>query len=48
VALLPSLLHGLERWVPQLQVLHEPGASHWLVHENPGRVAAVILSLLPP
>ena len=46
VALLPTLLDGLERWVPQLQVLHEPGASHWLVHENPARLAAVIRSLL--
>lgn len=48
VALLPSLLDGLERWVPQLQVLHEPGASHWLVHENPARVAEVINQLLAP
>ena len=48
VALLPSLLDGLERWVPQLRVLHEPGASHWLVHENPARVAEVIRSLLRP
>jgi len=47
VALLPGLLDGLDRWVPQLQVLHEAGASHWLVHENPARVAAVIRSLLP-
>ena len=46
VALLPSLLDGLERWVPHLQVLHEPEASHWLVHENPARVAAVITRLL--
>jgi pimeloyl-ACP methyl ester carboxylesterase len=46
VALRPGLLEGLARWVPQLQVLHEPEGSHWLVHEQPGRVAAVIRSLL--
>jgi epoxide hydrolase 4 len=48
VALLPGLLQGLERWVPQLRVLHEPQASHWLVHENPARVAEVVTSLLAP
>ena len=48
VALLPGLLDGLERWVPQLQVLHEHTADHWLVHEKPARVAAVIRSLLAP
>ena len=46
VALLPALLDGLERWVPQLQVLHEPGASHWVVHEKPALVAEVIRALL--
>ena len=46
VALLPGLLDGLERWVPQLQVLREPGADHWLVHQDPLRVAAVIGQLL--
>ena len=46
VALLPALLHDLERWVAQLQVIHEPAASHWLVHEQPGRVAELIAGLL--
>ena len=45
-ALLPGLLDGLERWVPQLQVLREAQASHWIVHEQPARVAAVVRSLL--
>ena len=45
-ALLPELLHGLERWVPQLQVERVPDASHWIVHEQPGRVAELITSLL--
>ena len=46
VALLPALLEGLERWVPQLQVIHEPAGSHWLVHEQPDRVAELITDLL--
>jgi pimeloyl-ACP methyl ester carboxylesterase len=41
-ALLPGLLDGLERWVPQLRLLRVPEASHWIVHEQPGRVAAEI------
>ncbi len=46
VALLPGLLEGLAHWVPQLQILREPGASHWIVHEQPARVAAVIGNLI--
>lgn len=34
-ALLPGLLDGLQRWVPTLQLLRQPGASHWIVHERP-------------
>lgn len=45
-ALLPGLLEGLERWVPALTVERLPEASHWLVHEQPGRVAATVRRLL--
>ena len=45
-ALLPALLVGLERWVPQLKIERVPDASHWIVHEQPGRVAELIVSLL--
>ena len=45
-ALLPGLLDGLERWVPQLRLERVPDASHWIVHEQPGRVAELITSLL--
>ena len=45
-ALLPELLVGLERWVPQLKIERVPDASHWIVHEQPGRVAELIVSLL--
>lgn len=39
IALLPGLLDGLERWVPQLQIERLPRATHWVVHEQPQRVA---------
>lgn len=45
-ALLPALLDGLERWVPDLQIHRMPQASHWIVHEQPERVAELIRSLL--
>ncbi len=45
-ALLPGLLEGLGQWVPTLTVERLPEASHWLVHEQPQRVAATILRLL--
>jgi len=45
-ALLPGLLDGLERWVPRLQLQRVPGASHWIVHEQPARVVAEIERLL--
>lgn len=38
-ALLPGLLEGLEAWVPDLTTVRVPGASHWIVHEQPERVA---------
>ena len=45
-ALMPGLLEGLERWVPQLQVHRVAEASHWIVHEQPGRVVELIETLL--
>ncbi len=41
-ALRPGLLDGLERWVPALRLRTVPGASHWIVHEQPERVAREI------
>ncbi len=34
-ALLPGCLDGLEACVPDLEVVRVPGASHWIVHEEP-------------
>jgi pimeloyl-ACP methyl ester carboxylesterase len=45
-ALLPGLLDGLQRWVPDLAVQRVPDATHWLVHEQPQRVVDTISSLL--
>lgn len=42
VALPPSLLDGLEAYVPDLQVVRVPGATHWIVHERPELVAQEI------
>ncbi len=45
-ALRPGLLDGLERWVPELELIRVPDASHWIVHEQPALVAATITRLL--
>jgi epoxide hydrolase 4 len=41
-ALPPALLDGLEPFVPQMHLVRVPGASHWIVHEQPGLVATEI------
>ena len=41
-ALLPSLLDGLDAWVPHLNVERIDGATHWVVHERPALVAECI------
>ena len=46
VALLPGLCEGLDAFVPQLQLVPLPRASHWVVHEQPGRVIAEIARFL--
>lgn len=45
-ALLPGLLDGLQHWVPNLQTVRVPDASHWIVHERPALVMQLIESLL--
>jgi epoxide hydrolase 4 len=46
VALLPGLLDGLERWVPQLDLRKVPGATHWIVHEQPALIAQTVRGLI--
>ena len=45
-ALPPALLDGLTEFVTHLEVQRVPGASHWIVHEQPGLVAKTIAKLL--
>jgi pimeloyl-ACP methyl ester carboxylesterase len=45
-ALLPSLLDGLQDWVPQLQLQPVAGASHWLVHEQPAVLTGALALFL--
>ncbi len=42
IALLASLLDGLEAFVPNMRLVRVPGASHWIVHERPAFIAAQI------
>jgi pimeloyl-ACP methyl ester carboxylesterase len=42
VALRPTLIDGLEEFVPDMRLVRVPGATHWIVHEQPARVAAEI------
>jgi pimeloyl-ACP methyl ester carboxylesterase len=45
-ALLPCLLDGLEDVVPDLRVERIADGSHWVVHERPGRVNALLRAFL--
>lgn len=45
-ALQPSLLDGLDAWVPHLHTTTVPEASHWLVHEQPDLVIRTLHQVL--
>jgi len=45
-ALLTGNLDGLEQHVEPLQVVRIPEGSHWVVHEQPGRIAGLIRTFL--
>jgi len=47
-ALLPGLLEGLEAFVPRLTLARIPGATHWVIHEQPQTVAREIGAALGP
>ena len=42
IALPASLLDGLEAFVPDMHLTRVPGATHWIVHEQPDLVAREI------
>lgn len=44
IALPPSLLDGLEQFVPQMVLQRVPGATHWIVHEQPELIADAVLA----
>ncbi len=45
-ALLPGLLDGLQAYVPRLTLWRMPGATHWVVHEQPRQVAERIAAFM--
>jgi len=38
IALPPELVDGLDAWIPRLTLERVPGASHWIIHEQPALV----------
>jgi pimeloyl-ACP methyl ester carboxylesterase len=46
IALPPGLLDGLQAYVPQMQLVRIDEGTHWLVHEQPARVAELIQNWL--
>jgi epoxide hydrolase 4 len=42
IALPPNLLQGLEDYIPQLQIHRIEDATHWIIHEQPARVHALL------
>jgi len=42
MALPTSLLEGLEAYVPRMRLVRLPGATHWVIHEQPATIAAEI------
>ena len=46
IALPPALLDGLEEFVPQMTLKRIEGATHWIVHEQPGLVTTLLQDFL--
>jgi pimeloyl-ACP methyl ester carboxylesterase len=45
-ALPPELIDGLDDYIPQLQLVEVPDATHWIVHEQTELVAREIGAFL--
>jgi pimeloyl-ACP methyl ester carboxylesterase len=46
IALPPALVDGLAAYVPNMQLRKVPGASHWIVHEQPALVTHALQDFL--
>jgi pimeloyl-ACP methyl ester carboxylesterase len=46
--LVPGLADDLGRWVPHLRVERLPAATHWVQHDEPARVNALLIEHLAP
>jgi epoxide hydrolase 4 len=46
IALPPELIDGLDAYISDLTLKTVPGASHWIVHENPVLVALLLKDFL--
>jgi len=44
--LLPGLVEGLDEFIPDLTLVRIPKASHWVIHEQPERIAQEIEATL--
>jgi len=42
IALPIALIDGLDAFVPTMRLVRVPGATHWIIHERPGFIAAEI------
>lgn len=47
-ALLPTQLDGLEEYIPDLKVVRIEDGTHWVIHEQPARVNALIRGFVAP
>ncbi len=43
-----GMIEGLSRWVPHLQVVRIPNASHWVQNDAPERVNRLLVDFLRP
>ncbi|MEN9843967.1 MAG: hypothetical protein RLZZ612_1796 [Pseudomonadota bacterium] len=46
IALPPSLLDGLEQYIPDLRIDRIPNGSHWVIHEQPQALMAFMKAFL--
>jgi pimeloyl-ACP methyl ester carboxylesterase len=42
----PSLIAGMERWIPELSVVPVANSGHWTQQEQPAQVNAALVEFL--